>query len=97
MKNTEADNNLLGSYALEREFRDIPLWVAKDYVRELPGAIETPTGFSGPGWRIELTKLSPVEIGALTFRRLRFVLSGNQKTVEEVWKQLEHKFYRGGA
>ena len=82
---------------VEREFRDIPLWVAKDYIRVLPESVETAQGFSGPGWSIELTELSPVTLGGLTFRRMRFRLSGNQESVEGVWKQLEHKFYRGGA
>lgn len=82
---------------LEREFRDIPFWVAKDYIRELPESAETADGFSGPGWSIELTELSPVQLGALNFRRMRFRLSGNQESVERVWNQLEHKFYRGGA
>lgn len=82
---------------LEREFRDIPLWIANDYIRELPESTETAQGFSGPGWTIELTELSPVELGALSFRRMRFRLSGNHDSVERVWNQLEHKFYRGGA
>jgi hypothetical protein len=87
----------MSTETLEREFRDIPLWVAKDYIRELPESTETPEGFSGPEWSIELTELSPVQLGALSFRRMRFRLSGNQESVERVWNQIEHKFYRGGA
>ena len=82
---------------VEREFRDIPLWVAKDYIRVLPESIETSDGFTGPGWRIELTELSPVRLGGLNFRRMLFRLFGNPDSVERVWNQLEHKFYRGGA
>ncbi|MFP4431134.1 MAG: hypothetical protein ACLFPV_07800 [Spirochaetaceae bacterium] len=82
---------------LTKEFRDIPLWVAKDYIRVLPESLETAQGFSGPGWSIELTALPPVTLGELTFRRMRFQLSGKRESVEAVWRQLEHKFYRGGA
>lgn len=82
---------------LHREFRDIPLWVAKDYIREMPDAREGNGGFSGPDWRIELEELPEVSVGALRFRRTRFRLSGPEEVVRRVWESLEHKFYRGGA
>lgn len=97
MEQGRGDGCQVNSVSLEREFRDIPLWVAKDYIRALPESTETREGFSGPGWRIELAELSPVQVGALTFRRLRFRLFGNHDSVESVWEELEQKFYRGGA
>jgi hypothetical protein len=97
MEMREQDDSFVDEQAVEREFRDIPLWVAKDYIRVLPESIETSDGFTGPGWRIELTELSPVRLGGLNFRRMLFRLFGNPDSVERVWNQLEHKFYRGGA
>ncbi len=97
MEMSEQDDSFVDEQAVEREFRDIPLWVAKDYIRVLPESIETSDGFTGPGWRIELTELSPVRLGGLNFRRMLFRLFGNPDSVERVWNQLEHKFYRGGA
>lgn len=82
---------------LHREFRDIPLWVAQDYIRDLPDAVEVDGGFSGPDWRIELQELPEVPVGALRFRRTSFRLSGAEEVVTRVWESLEHKFYRGGA
>ena len=97
MEMREQDDSFVDEQAVEREFRDIPLWVAKDYIRVLPESIETSDGFTGPGWRIELTELSPVRLGGLNFRRMLFRLFGNPDSVQRVWNQLEHKFYRGGA
>jgi hypothetical protein len=80
-----------------REYRDIPRWVAEGYVRELPAVTEREDGFLGPGWTVRLEDLSDMALGGLRFRRIRLTLRGRRQAVQRVWRELEPKFYRGGA
>jgi hypothetical protein len=80
-----------------REYRDVPRWVAEGYIRELPGVTEQEDGFVGAGWTARIDDLRGVQLGGLRFRRIRLTLRGRRQLVQEVWRELGPKFYRGGA
>ena len=82
---------------IEKEFRGIPRYAAEATILALPGVTKEGETFRGPDWTIVLESLPEVKLGSLTLGRLRFVLQGDQESIDRVWKALAPGFLRGGG
>jgi hypothetical protein len=80
-----------------RELRDIPPWVAHEYLASLSGSRKVTGGADGPGWQARVERLPDKPLGFLVFTRIRLSLRGDDAAVAAVWEELEPKLYRGGA
>ena len=82
---------------IEKEFRDISITLARQYVASLPDCTQDGDVFHGPDWTITLRELEPVPVGPMSFARVHFVLEGDRASTERIWGTLQHRFIRGGA
>ncbi|MFP4330287.1 MAG: hypothetical protein ACOC45_03755 [Alkalispirochaetaceae bacterium] len=84
-------------FELVRELRDLTMERTKAEIATLPGARKVGESFTGPDWTAEVDELPLVEVGSMTFRRLRLTLRGEKEAVTSAWHELWLKFLRGGA
>ena len=83
--------------AFEQEIRAIPLWLLREYLKEL-GARPARSGeLRGEGWSARLARIEDYRIGSLCVGQVRMELNGDEETIERVRRALEPKLRRAGG
>lgn len=75
----------------------IPLWLLREYLEELGGTAESETVVTGEGWRAELTRLAPRQVGSLSVGRMELKLQGEPEALAGLRPGLDRKTLRAGG
>jgi hypothetical protein len=75
----------------------IPLWLLREYLEELGGMAASETVVIGDGWRAELTKLIPQQVGSLRIGRVELKLEGEPEALAGLRPGLDRKTLRAGG
>ncbi len=81
----------------EREIRGVPMWVVREYRKQLGGQSKADGWLQGVGWKARLTPLDDYQIGSLRVGQVRLELQGDAKAVAEVRDALEKRLLRAGG
>jgi hypothetical protein len=82
---------------VERAYRGLPLWLARDYLIELGGESESNDGVRGENWRVTLCEGEPIAIGALRIGQIQIIFEGDDATLARVVSAFEKKALRAGG
>jgi hypothetical protein len=82
---------------LEREYRSLPLWLAREYLIEVGGIAADDNTVSGNGWQAQLSIRDPVPIGALRIGLIQIVFDGGDEILPGVLTAFEKKAVRAGG
>ena len=80
----------------EREYRSLPLWLAREYLVEL-GGIASEDVVGNDQWHARLRTLEPVPIGALRIGRIQIDFAGEEATLSALLTAFEQKALRAGG
>jgi len=81
----------------EREFRSLPLWLAREYLLELGGRDEGGEGMAGDGWRAVIRDADDVVIGALHVGRIYIDFDGDEAAMSAAMTAFDAKALRAGG
>lgn len=83
---------------LDGPIRGVPLWLLREYLEELGGAVGPDGAVVGPGWAARLTQLEDHRLGSLRIGQVGLALTGEEAAVAEVRRVLTYKLMtRGGG
>lgn len=82
---------------IEREIRGIPLWLIREYLREMGGQVIDDTLIEGQGWTVSLSQMEDEHIGSIRVGRVRLILKARANVIEPIKTTLEKKLIRGGG
>lgn len=82
---------------IERDYRSLPLWLAREYLIELGGQPESDGDVRGNGWRVQLSEGDAISIGALRIGQIRLAFEGDAVVLDQVIAAFERKALRAGG
>lgn len=82
---------------VERAYRSLPLWLAREYLIELGGHAEADGNVRGAGWRAQLSEGDSIPIGALRIGQIRMTFEGDVAVLDQVIAAFEKKALRAGG
>ncbi len=82
---------------IEWEIRGIPLWLIREYLREMGGQVIDDTLIEGQGWTVSLSQMEDEQIGSIHVGRVQLTLKARANVVEQIKTTLEKKLIRGGG
>lgn len=82
---------------IERDYRSLPLWLAREYLIELGGQPESDGNVRGNRWRVQLSEGDAIPIGALRIGQIRMTFEGEVAVLDQVIAAFERKALRAGG
>ena len=86
---------------ISREIRGMPLWLLRDYLVELGGAVAQDEAryarVEGVGWTAVITRIEDFQIGSLKVGQLHITVDGDPHALAALTPQLEKKLLRAGG
>ncbi len=82
---------------IERDYRSLPLWLAREYLIEVGGHTEADGNVRGAGWRAQLSEGDAIPIGALRIGQIRLIFEGDAVVLDPVIAAFEKKALRAGG
>lgn len=82
---------------IRHDYYGVPLWLMKEYLREL-GALEVEENvLVAEGWRASVSKAQPKHIGSLVIGGATVEFSGDEAALAALFEKLHWKTLRGGG
>lgn len=83
--------------SFSRDIRAVPIWLLRDYLTKLGGAVQPGGEVVGPGWQATLTQLEDYRIGSLRVGEVRLAIEGDATALADLLPRLEPKLLRAGG
>ena len=79
------------------EMRGIPFFLLREYLQELGGKVHGENLIVGDGWRIEMQKMEPFEIGSLRVGQTRLIMELDEAIADDFQLRFLKKTLRAGG
>ncbi|PID86835.1 MAG: hypothetical protein CSA11_06405 [Chloroflexi bacterium] len=79
------------------EVHAIPLWLLREYLKDLGGTADDEHTVVGEGWTAKLIQLRPKEVGSLRVGQVKVAFSGRSEAISQLRTQFHKKTIRAGA
>jgi hypothetical protein len=80
-----------------REIRGIPMFLLKEYLKDLGGHQEKRNLIVGEGWRAQLKRMEPFRIGSIEVGQARLTLEIEDDLADDFMARFSLKTLRAGA
>lgn len=91
------ESNWPAMRTIVREIRGIPLFLLREYLKDLGGKATGEYQVKGPGWQAELERMEPFRLGSLSVGQTRLVLEIEESLADTFLERFELKTLRAGA
>lgn len=81
----------------QRIIRGVPLWLIREYLKELGGREESSGKIAGEGWKADLTQMEDFQIGSVRVGQVQINLTANAEIFETIQAMLDKKLLRAGG
>jgi hypothetical protein len=82
---------------VERDYRSLPLWLAREYLVEIGGKAVSDVEVRGATWHARLSEGETIPIGALRIGQIRIIFDGDASTLDPLIAAFEKKALRAGG
>jgi len=82
---------------VERDYRSLPLWLAREYLVEIGGKAVSDVEVRGATWHARLSEGETIPIGALRIGQIRLTFEGDGAVLDQVIATFEKKALRAGG
>ncbi len=82
---------------VERNYRSLPLWLAREYLNEIGGESQDREWVRDEDWRAWLREGEPFAVGALRVGQIQIVFEGEAAALDRVIAAFEKKALRAGG
>lgn len=79
------------------DMRGIPLWLLREYLLEMGGALTAEDEIAGEGWRVRLTPLEPFRLGSLEVGQVRLEINVDDDREADFRERFAKKTLRAGG
>ena len=83
--------------SLRREIRGIPLWLLREYLQEMGGAVADDGLVKADGWKVRLTRMEPFRLGSLEVGQTRLEIEVEDQLADQFMQQFSKKTLRAGG
>lgn len=82
---------------IEKLYRSLPLWLAREYLEEIGGVAENENFVQGENWSAALSTSESIGIGVLRISQLRVVFRSAPEVSDTIIAAFEKKALRAGG